>query len=384
MKRTKIIISMSVLALLAGGFVFKDTLIPVAETKKIVSEKTAVSRPVLAVEAVSPRQDVWQMTLKTHGALAAWQDVVVSAETGGLRIAALHAEVGDTVEAGALLAELDARTVKADLMKMEAQLALAQAQLREAQSNAKRGRQVKGTGALSSQQIEQFEVALQVAQANLDAAKASAESAKIRLSQTRIVALDAGVVSTRNATLGTVVNAGGELFRLVRQGKVEWRAELDAKQLAHVQAGHRATITLPGGETVEGTVRSLSPTLDPKSRTALAYVDLPAHEHGRAGAYVSGEIDLGTTPALNLPSSAVVLRDGRSLVFEVQGDVVIQRNVMTGRNQGDRIEILEGLATDAKVVSSGGAFLNDGDRVRIAGEGGSDRGAIADSAGEAS
>lgn len=87
---------------------------------------------------------------------------------------------------------------------------------------------------------------------------------------------------------------------------------------------------------------------------------------------------------MNLPASAVVLRDGRSLVFEVQGDVVIQRNVMTGRNQGDRIEILEGLATDAKVVRSGGAFLNDGDRVRIAGEGGSDRGAIADSAGEAS
>lgn len=384
MKRTKIILSVSVLALLAGGFFFKDVLIPVAETKTIVSEKVTASRPVLAVEIVSPRQDVWPMTLKTHGALAAWQDVAVSAETGGLRIAALHAEVGDTVEAGALLAELDDRTVKADLMKMEAQVALAQAQLREALANAKRGRQVKGTGALSSQQIEQFEVALLVAQANLDAAKAGAQSARIRLSQTRIVALDAGVVSARSATLGTVVNAGSELFRLVRRGKVEWRAEIDAKEATRAQPGQKATIMLPAGEALEGVVRTLSPTLDAKTRTALAYVDLPAHEHGRAGSYVSGEIDLGTTPALNLPASAVVLRDGRSLVFEVQGDVVIQRNVMTGRNQGDRIEILEGLATDAKVVRSGGAFLNDGDRVRIAGEGGSDRGAIADTAGEAS
>ena len=384
MKRTKIILSISVLALLGGGFIFKDSLIPVAETKTIVSEKATASRPVLAVEIVSPRQDIWPMKLKTHGALAAWQDVVVSAETGGLRIAALHAEVGDTVEAGALLAELDDRAVKADLMKAEAQVALAQAQLREARANAKRGRQVKGTGALSGQQIEQFEVGLQVAQANHDAAKASAESAKIRLSQTRIVALDAGVVSSRSATLGAVVNAGSELFRLVRQGKVEWRAELDAKEVAKIQPGQEVKITLPAGETLEGTVRSLSPTLDAKTRTALAYVDLSVHEHGRAGNYVSGEIDLGESASLSLPASAVVLRDGRSLVFEVQGDVVIQRNVITGRNQGDSIEILEGLATDAKVVRSGGAFLNDGDRVRIAGEGGSDRGAIADSAGEAS
>lgn len=364
--RSKIIFISGLLIFVGGVFLLNHSI--QNNSANETAEEGKDARPVLAVEVVQPHRDVWPMKMKAHGALAPWQDVVVSAETGGLRISALHAEVGDTVEAGALLAELDDRTVKADLMKAEAALALAKAHLREAQANARRGRAVKGTGALSGQQIEQFEVALQVAQANLESAQAGLESARIRLSQTRIVALDAGIVSARTATLGAVVNAGSELFRLVRQGKVEWRAELDEEDITRIEAGDPATVTLRSGEAIEGIVRTLSPALDPAKRTALAYVDLPAHAQARPGSYVSGEIDLGQSDALNVPASAVVMRDGRSLVFEVQGEEVIQRAVLAGRSLSDRIELIEGGDSQMRLVRSGGAFLNDGDRVKVSDE----------------
>jgi RND family efflux transporter MFP subunit len=120
---------------------------------------------------------------------------------------------------------------------------------------------------------------------------------------------------------------------------------------------------------VEGRVRVLAPTVDPATRTALVYVDLPpeAAEVGlRAGAFARGQIELARAPALTLPQSAVVLRDGFSYVFRLGDDAkVMQTKVVTGRRQGERIEILSGLARDARVVASGAGFLADGDAVRV-------------------
>lgn len=324
-------------------------------------------RAALAVETVLPAKETWPVSLKASGALAAWDEIILGVELGGLRIVSLNVDVGDRVEKGQLIAKLNDETLRADVLKAQAALMQARASLREAQANANRSRSVQDTGAISGQQIEQYEVALQLAQAGVKAAEAGLAAQKIRFEQSRIVAPSAGLISSRTASMGEVVANGGELVRIVRDERIEWRAELDAGQLSRVRIGMPARITLASGKTIEGEVRQVSPTLDQKTRTAYAYVALPVHEDARAGDYVSGQFEIGEMTALTVPGSAVVLRDGKSHIFvldEANGKVR-QKTVLTGRSREDRIEIVDGLAEGDQVVRAGGAFLNDGDTVSV-------------------
>ncbi|MFZ1538415.1 MAG: efflux RND transporter periplasmic adaptor subunit [Chromatiaceae bacterium] len=326
----------------------------------------ASPNPALAVNLVSPRVGDWPRVIPASGGLFAWQEGVIAAGTGGLRVTQVAVDVGDKVRLGQVLAVLDQETVKADLDQQAARVAQVQAALSEARANGDRARNVKDKGAMSEQQITQYLIAEEAAKANLAAAMAALEIDRIRLNQTQVLAVDDGVISSRGATLGTVVQIGTELFRLIRQGRVEWRAEVTAEQLAQMMPGQEAEIRLPGGETVTGLVRMPSPTLDPITRYGLVYVDLPIDSPARPGMFAQGHIRLGTSQALTLPESAVVLRDGSSFVFEVQdADRVAQHKVETGRRGEGRVEILSGLDATARVVAAGGAFLNDGDPVRI-------------------
>ncbi|WP_295391496.1 efflux RND transporter periplasmic adaptor subunit [uncultured Thiodictyon sp.] len=322
--------------------------------------------PALAVTLVAPRATDWPRVIEASGGLFAWQEGVIAAETGGLRVVEVTVDVGDQVKRGQVLARLDQDTVKADVAQQEARVAQVRAALAEARANGDRARNVKDKGAMSEQQVTQYLIAEEGAKANLAAAEAAMDMQRIRLAETRVLAVDDGVIAARAATLGTVVQPGTELFRIVRQGRVEWRAEVTAEQLAQVRPGQEAEIRLPGGTLVTGKVRIPSPTLDATTRYGLVYVELPTDSPARPGMFAQGTIRLGASPALTLPESAVVLRDGSSFVFEVLADErVAQRKVETGRRTAGQVEILSGLDAAARVVESGGAFLTDGDLVRV-------------------
>lgn len=327
----------------------------------------APSTSVLTVEVVQPRAETWSQTVQASGPLEPWQEVIVSPETGGLRIAELLADVGDIVKRGQLLARLADDNVRADLRKQEAALAQARANLAQATSNQRRAEMVEGSGVLSDQQVEDYRIAEETARASLASAQADVDSSRLKLTQTRVVAVDDGVVSSRSAVLGNVVNAGAELFRLVRQGRIEWRPELDARQITAVHPGQPAHITLPSGESVTGTVRMIGPTLSMSTGRAIVYVSLPTQSGVRAGVFASGTIELESKPASTLPQSAIVLRDGRSYIYVLEtGAKVASRAVTTGRRQGNRIEVLSGIEPNAQIVASGGAFLSEGARVTVA------------------
>lgn len=323
-------------------------------------------RPALTVNLVAPQEADWPLEVEAGGGLFAWQEGVIAAETGGLRVLEIAVEVGDAVHRGQELVRLDDATVRAELVEHDARVAQAAAALGEARANAGRARTVKGSGAMPGQQIDQYLVGEETALANLAAAEAARETQRLRLARTRILAVDDGVISARPATLGMVVQPGTELLRLVRQGRVEWRAEVTAEQLARVQSGQEAELTLPGGEKVSGTVRALAPILDGHTRYGLVYVDLPVGGPARPGMFARGHIRLGRCTALTLPESAVVLRDGNSYAFVIgPDDRVAQRKVEIGRRADGRVEILSGLGHDDRAVERGGAFLNDGDLVRV-------------------
>jgi RND family efflux transporter MFP subunit len=325
------------------------------------------AKPALTVETTAPRRETLPLRLAANGSIAAWQEASIGTEANGLRLAEVRVNVGDVVKRGQVLATFAPATVEADVAQIRAARAEAEAGLAEAAANARRARDLADSGAYSRQQVEQYLTAERTAQARVEAQRAAARAQQLRLAQTRVVAPDDGVISARSATVGAVLPAGQELFRLIRRGRLEWRAEVPAADLARLKPGRAATLTLPGGSTATGTLRMLAPIVDAQTRNGIAYVDLVPARDARAGMFARGEFELGSAPALTLPQSAVLLREGYSYVMRVGADgKVLQTKVATGRRVGERVEITGGLDAEARVVAAGGAFLADGDTVRIA------------------
>ena len=327
----------------------------------------APTKAALTVTVTQPQASTLPLKLSANGNIAAWQEASVGTEANGLRLAEVRANVGDVVKKGQVLAVFAADTVMADVAQAKAAVAEAEATLAEAAANAQRARDLQPAGALSGQQINNYLTTERTAQARLEAVRAAARVQQLRLAQTQVVAPDHGIISARSATVGAVLPAGQELFRLIRQGRLEWRAEVPAGELARVKVGLPATVAANSGAApVVGKVRMVAPTVDPQTRNGIVYVDLGATREVKAGMYARGEFDIGNSNALTLPQTAVVLRDGFSYVLRVGPDSkVSQAKVGVGRRVGDRIEITSGLDAQAKVVAAGGGFLSDGDTVKV-------------------
>jgi RND family efflux transporter MFP subunit len=351
------------------------------------------AKSVLTVTATAPETRIWPVTIPAGGWLAPWQEAVIASETGGLRITHVLADVGDLVKQGQPLALLAQETVLADIRRQKAALDAAEARHAIAQTNAARARRLHPSGAQTEQHYDEVIHAEKDAAAALDLARAELEIQRIRLRQTTIAAPDDGVVSMRSATLGGIAGAGAELFRLIRRQRIEWHAEVGARHTPSLQPGQAAALTLPGGTTLAGTIRAIAPAAAKDTARTLVYVELPQAAGAQAGVYAAGGIILENTPALTVPETALIVRDGLCYLFTLPPDnnnndnngsttnngsdttttsnnnnnaQVTRVRVETGRRRDGRVEITKGLAAGARVVRSGGAFLADGATVTIA------------------
>jgi len=349
-------------SLLAAACLIANIL-PAAATEKPAQ---AAAKPALTVTATQPREAALPVRIAANGTIAAWQEASIGTEANGLRLAEVRVNVGDKVKKGQVLATFAPGLVEADFLEARANLAQAEANLAEAEANARRARELEARGFISPQKVTEAVTAEAAAQARLAAQKAIAANRQLRVDQTRVIAPDDGVISARSATVGAVLPAGQELFRLIRQGRLEWRAEVPAPDLAALKPGLPATVTPAGGNPIPGRVRMVAPTVDPQTRNGIVYVDLPDPGSARAGMFARGEFQVGSSRGLTLPQGAVVLREGFSYVLAIGPDSkVALTKVSVGRRAGDAIEITGGLGPDARVVAAGGAFLADGDTVRV-------------------
>lgn len=327
------------------------------------------ARAALTVTLTAPEPAEWPQLIAAYGNIAPWEEAVIGSELSGYRLTEVRANVGDLVGEGELLARLASETVGAELAQSRAAAEEAQARLAEARADADRARRIEERGALSDQQINQLFTAEQAALARVHAAEAKVQADALRLSQTRILAPDDGIISARSATVGSLAQHGDALFRLIRGGRLEWRAEVTAVELARIRPGMKASLAPPGAgpqALVQGLVRVVAPTLDPQTRNALVYVDVPADSPLRAGMFVRGEIQVGEGHALTLPQTAVVLREGFAYVYRVGPDQrVSETKVELGRRRGDRVEITQGVSPEMRLAASGVGFLTDGDVVRV-------------------
>ncbi|MBX4870049.1 efflux RND transporter periplasmic adaptor subunit [Rhizobium bangladeshense] len=321
----------------------------------------------LTVSLTAPAQRDWPETVPASGWLKPWQEAVIASETSGLRITDVLVDVGSVVTKGQTLVRLSQESVLADLRKQEAAVATAKASLLKAKANADRARQLQPSGALSDEKIVEYLADEQTATASLASEEAALDSEKIKLAQTTITAIDDGLITSRSADLGAVVSAGTELFRMVRQQRVEWQAEVSSRYLPRISQGLSVKVNGPEGHAIKGKVRLVGPSVSTDTSRAIVYVTLPVDARPRTGLYITGDIELETSPALTVPETAIVFRDGISYVFTAGDDHRVQRvRVETGRRNNGEVEIVSGMDRTSKVVTSGGAFLSDNDLVKIA------------------
>ena len=324
------------------------------------------AKPALTVTVIQPELQNWKQNFTANGNIAAWQEVVIGSELSGQRITKVNVNVGDSVQRGQVFAEINSESIRAELATAKANYAEAKAVLADASINNQRIQQLKNTGAISQQEATKYLTSQSTAQARLDAAKAQIDSNQLRLTQTQVIAPDHGVISARTATVGSLAQTGQELFRLIRDNRLEWRAEVTSTDLYKLKKGMTAHITSPdpSRSAVSGSVRMIAPVIDPQTRYGLVYVDIPTTDAVRMGMFVKGEFDLGEKPALTVPQTAVLLRDGFSYVFIVNKDNrVTQQKVTLGRRLNDRVEIVD-LAANTQLVASGTGFLSDGDLIK--------------------
>lgn len=333
------------------------------------STKTSSAQPSLTVQVTTASQVHWPQLLAANGNVAAWQQALIGSELSGLRITSVLVNIGDRVRQGQVLATLNAETIDAELRQSLAAKAEAVAVLAGAEADAKRAQSLKNSGALSSSEVNQYLTAAATAQARLQAAEARISSDQLRRKNSTIISADDGIITERNATVGALTQQGQALFTLIRDGRLEWRAEVLADDLPQLSVGmpvHILSSNSANTMPIRGTLRSIGPVVDPKTRQAVAYVDLPPQSPLKAGMYVKGEFVQAKQAALVLPQSAVVLRDGFSYVFVVlPNNRVQQLKVELGRRMAEQVEV-RGIDANARVVVSGGAFLSDGDVVRVA------------------
>ena len=362
-----------------------------APVQAAADQPRAVEPPAVTVVPATKREFVDRLFVS--GTLVAREEAQVAARIDGLTIVELDAEDGDRVRQGqvlarldrsqldALLAENDAATKRADAAIDQARSLIAQSQAQVQFSNADfdRARKLEA-GVMAASTIEQREMAMKTAQAQLAAAQnalgvaeadrksrdAERQELEVRINRTEVRAPVAGTVSRRSARLGASASTSAEpLFRIIEDGAIDLEADVPEQTLARLAVGMPAELKLPGVEgPVSGHVRLVNQEVDKASRTGKVRIALGDVSRAHIGAFASGSVELARREGIGVPATALE-RDGDAARLDVVRDGKIEvRQVKAGVADGGWVEISAGVADGESVVQRAAAFLRAGDRVR--------------------
>lgn len=321
------------------------------------------------VSAVAPGTTAYQVTASFTGAVVARYDMPIGVDGESGRIAAILVEVGDRVRQGQVLARLDTAVLAPQVASLRAALEQARAEASLAEADYRRAAAIADSvGALSKEEVDKRQSQAITSRARVHAAEAQLQEAQARLRRTDIVAPADGLVLTRTAEVGQTVTPGGAvLFRLAREGEVEMRAQVAEQDLPRLQIGQLATIHLTGVATsFEGHVRLLAAVIDPQSRLGEVRIALKQDPNLRPGAFATGEVVLGSGVKPVIPQTALLSDKAGSYVLVAGKDHrVVRRAVTVGPAQSAGVVIADGLDGSERVISIAGAFLREGELVRV-------------------
>ena len=300
------------------------------------------------------------------GSVSAWEEVPVGAETGGLVATGVFVDEGQYVRQGQVLVKLNDALLRAQLRQQDAALASAEATLAQQEAALARAGELRERGFLSQASLDTAIANQRTAQANVAAARAARSETATRLDQTNLRAPVSGLIISRSVTRGQIVQPGTELFRVVRDGRLELDAQVPETELPLVRPGMAVAITSDQAGQTTGTVRIVTPEVDPQTRLGVARITLASGSGLRPGMFARATIAVGAAPVLTVPSDAIVFREGKAGVYVIgSNDAVRFVEVKTGARSGNLVAIEAGLSAGQRVVVQGAGFLGEGDLVTV-------------------
>jgi RND family efflux transporter MFP subunit len=340
------------------------------------TEEKAAGGSRQTVTAATVAQTNLRRSVTASGTVSAWEEVPVAAETGGLTAVAVYVDEGSYVRQGQPLVQMNDVLLRAQLRQQQAQVQLAEANVARDDAALNRSQQLKERGFLSQASLDTALANQRASNANLAAARATLAQTQTQLSQATVRAPVAGLVISRSVTKGQIIAAGTELFRMVRDGRLELDAQVPETELAQVRAGQSVIVASSEAGTTTGTVRIVTPEVNANTRLGLARISLSPSAQLRPGMFARADIDVGDQPANTVPTGAVLYRDNKPGVFTLvaEGRVHFQPVVILSRT--DTQTAVTGVNVGAQVIVDGAGFLNEGDRVNVAQAPGGARSAV--------
>ncbi len=293
-----------------------------------------------------------------QGVVAAAPDgeAVLTARADGA-ITRITKRLGDGVAAGEAIAYLESR----DASSIAAERSSASARLAVARSSFAREKKLYEARVTARQDFEAAQAVLAEAEAEARRTQSAAGAAKITGDGRflAVTSLISGKITKSDATLGSFVAAGTELFRVADPRKIQINASVLPADARRIRPGDRAVIELLGGETINATVRSATPSLDPESKVATVVLSPDGFGNLTPGQGLRVRITPAggsATTTISLPDEAVQTVEGKEVVFVQTAKGFLATTVVIGQRGGGRIEIIDGLKPGA-VVATKGAFL---------------------------
>ncbi|WP_313044821.1 efflux RND transporter periplasmic adaptor subunit [Brevundimonas sp.] len=305
-------------------------------------------------------------TVVASGTVSAWEEVPVAAETGGLTATILYVDEGSYVRQGQPLVQMNDVLLRAQVRQQQAAVQTAEANVARDDAALARAQELKTRGFLSQASLDTALANQRASAANLASAQAALAETQTRLSQATIRAPVSGLIISRSVTKGQIISAEAELFRMVRDGRLELDAQVPETELPLIQAGQSAAITSSQAGSTTGTVRIVTPEVNAQTRLGLARISLAPGSALKPGMFARAAIEAGTRPATVVPTDAVLYRSNKSGVFVLNADSSVRFVPVTVLSRRDDQTSVEGLNAGVRVVVAGAGFLNEGDKVTVA------------------
>ena len=326
-----------------------------------------VTAQVPVVTVTSPGQSTVARTVTATGSLAARVEMPVGVIGEGGMVSRVLVQPGDWVRAGQPLATIERSVQVEQVRSLAAQVEVARADAKLAQAQLDRAKALVGRGFISAADIDQRTATRDAAQARVNVAAAQLAEQRARTGRLDIRAPAKGLILTRAVEPGQIVGSGsGVLFRMAKDGEMELQAQVAEGDLATLRPGNSAVVTPIGGkEQFAGRVWQVSPVVDPTARQGIARVAIPYNPAIRPGGFAAVTITSGSGTAPLLPESAVQSDPKGNYVYVVNGkNMVERRDVTVGQVSDAGVAVTGGITGTEKIVTSAGAFLTPGQKVK--------------------
>ena len=349
-----------------AGLIVAATLVLAACGSGDAEEKDAAPKSRQTVTAATVTATVLPRIVTASGSVSAWEEVPVGAETGGLVATGVFVDEGQYVRQGQPLVQLNDALLRAGLRQQQAAVQSADANVARDDAALGRARELRERGFLSQASLDTALANQRASAAGLASARASLSQMQTQLNQATIRAPVSGQILSRSVTRGQIVQPGAELFRMVRDGRLELDAQVPETELALVRSGMPAIIVSDQGGETTGVVRIVTSEVDAQSRLGIARVSLSNGSGLRPGMFARANIDVGAQPALTIPSDAIVFRQGKAGVYVIGGNGAVRfTEIKTGARTGGLAAVTSGLQAGQRVVVQGAGFLGEGDLVSV-------------------